>query len=122
MLLRKWCISHRPEIFLIPIRAHVAEKMIPENSIAIDRVIELSVRNNLDPIIMVKDGTSDAKGAPNVLLVDGHHRYFLAYIRKQELIQGYLIEEPQWRPFQIHWMPDLTKEQLIKTPITKRRY
>lgn len=120
--LRLWCVANKPEIFLMPMRNDVAKQMIPDNVVSMARVRELSTRKNLDPIIMVKDGTIGKNGYPNVMLVDGHHRYFLAYLRKQEFIEGYFLEEPQWRPFQIHWLADVSKDELRRRPITKRNY
>jgi prepilin-type processing-associated H-X9-DG protein len=120
--LREWCIKNKPEIFWIPMKYEVAVQMVHDNSVSQKRVKELSKRKDLDPIIMVKDGTFGDNGGPNVLLVDGHHRYFLAACRKQAVIEGHVLEEAQWRPFQLHDLPKVTKEELIATPITKRNY
>lgn len=120
--LRQWCIANKPEIFWIPINRKVAQQFIPDNVISIDRVKELGRRKNLSPIIMVKDGTIGDNGYPNAMLVDGHHRYFLAYLRGQNVIEGYFLEESQWRPFQIHWLRDVSKEELRRRPVTKRDY
>ena len=120
--LRQWCIANKPEIFWLPMNYEVAKQFIPDNVVSMDRVRELSTRKNLDPIIMVKDGTFGSNGHPNGMLVDGHHRYFLAFLRKQPVIEGYFLEESQWKPFQIHWLRDLSAEELRRRPVTKRDY
>jgi hypothetical protein len=120
--LRLWCVVNKPEIFLMPMRPEVAEQMIPDNVVSIDRVRQLSLRKGLAPIIMVKDGTFGANGGPNAMLVDGHHRYFLAWLRQQAFIEGHFLEEHQWRPFQIHWLRGMSKDELRRRPVTKRDY
>jgi hypothetical protein len=120
--LRLWCIENKPEIFWIPLKYELLEEFKRDNVFSMERVVELSKRKHLDPIIMVKDGTIGANGGPNALLVDGHHRYVLACMRKQSHIEGYFLEVEQWKPFQIHWLRDLTAEELRARPITKRNY
>jgi hypothetical protein len=120
--LRLWCVANKPEIFLMPMRPEVAEQMIPDNVVSIDRVRQLSLRKDLAPIIMVKDGTTGPNGHPNAMMVDGHHRYFLAFLRKQPYIEGHFLEEHQWKPFQIHWLRDMSAEELRRRPVTKRDY
>jgi hypothetical protein len=120
--LRLWCIANKPEVFWIPLKYDLLEEFIRDNVVDPNRVIELGKRKDLEPIIMVKDGTTGSNGHPNALLVDGHHRYALACLRRQTIIEGHFLEEAQWRPFQIHWMRDLTAEELRARPITKRNY
>jgi hypothetical protein len=120
--LRKWCIDNKPEILWIPLDYEIAKSFVRDNVISLDRVKELMLRPNLDPIIMVKDGTFGSNGGPNALLVDGHHRFYLAYKQKKIVIEGYFLEVWQWKPFQLHGLPNMTKEQLRKKPITKRNY
>ena len=120
--LRLWCIENKPEIFWIPLNYELIKIFKRDNTISSERVVELSKRKDLDPIIMVKDGTIGSNGHPNAILVDGHHRYALACLRGQKIIEGYFLEEAQWRPFQIHWLRDITAEQLRARPVTKRDY
>jgi hypothetical protein len=120
--LRQWCIETKQEIWNIPLREKVAKMMMENNIVAPERIVELSKRKSLDPIIMCKDGTFDDNGAPNVMIVDGHHRFVLACLAKLKSIPGHVLELEQWKPFQIHGLPDLTQEELIKAPITKRNY
>ena len=125
--LRRWCIDNKPEIFWLPLKYDLAMQFMKDNTVSRQRVMELLRRHNrgedLDPIIMVKDGTySLDNGGPNVLLVDGHHRYMLACLLAQTEITGHLLEVEQWKPFQLEGLPSLTKEQLVNIPITKRDY
>jgi hypothetical protein len=53
---------------------------------------------------------------PDVMLVDGHHRYVRAAIEKCGSILAWLLTEDQWRPFQIPNMPKITKEELAALP------
>jgi hypothetical protein len=125
--LRTWCVGQlklaQLEVFNIPLKYDLAATFIPENVISPDRVLELAERpiESLDPIIMVKDGTI-TNNAPNCMLVDGHHRFFLACLRKWTHIPGHLLEVPQWKPFQLHNLPSLTKDQLRRSPLLKRHY
>jgi hypothetical protein len=120
--LRLWCIENKPEIFLLPLRYELLNNFKRDNVVNPERVLELASRKDLAPIIMVKDGTIGGNGYPNAILVDGHHRYALACLRGQKYIDGYFLEEAQWRPFQIHWLRDLTAEELRARPVTKRDY
>jgi len=120
--LRLWCIENKPEIYSLPLNYDLMEIFERDNTISPERVEELSKRKDLDPIIMVKDGTLGSNGHPNAIIVDGHHRYALACLRGQQYIEGYFLEEAQWRRFQIFGLPDITAEQLRKSPVTKRDY
>lgn len=120
--LREWCMKTKPEIFLLPMNYKVAKDFYHDNVISVARVKELMKRDHLDPIIMVKDGTTGKNGYPNAMLVDGHHRYYLAYKQGKKFIEGYFLELFQWKPFQLHGLPSITKDQLRDVPITKRDY
>jgi hypothetical protein len=124
--LRLWCLQHKPEVYLIPMRFELAAEFIRDNIIDKKRVAELSQREmlgeTLGPIIMAKDGTFASNGGPNVMLVDGHHRYFLSAIHKRPFVEGHMLEVAQWKPFQLHGIPEITQEQLVKAPVTKRNY
>jgi hypothetical protein len=120
--LRRWCIANKPEIFIIPLKYELMAEFRRDNVVSPERILELSKRKDLDPIIMVKDGTFGDNGGPNVFLVDGHHRYALACMRGQKHILGHFLEESQWRPFQIYLAKDITAEELRARPVTKRNY
>jgi hypothetical protein len=120
--LRLWCEKTKPEVFWIPLRYELINEFIRDNSVSPFRIQELAFRKSFDPIIMVKDGTFGDNGGPNVMLVDGRHRYFIACMAKLEVIPGYMLEVDQWKPFQLHGIPDVTKEELKARPINKRNY
>jgi hypothetical protein len=122
--LRQWCMMTKPEIFLLPLNYELLKMFERDNVISMERVFELSldIKKSLEPIIMVKDGTIGENGAPNALLVDGHHRYALHCLGGKKHIEGHFLEVAQWKPFQLHDIPDMTKDQLRAAPITKRDY
>jgi hypothetical protein len=123
--LRTWCLHTKPEIFDIPLKYDVATSFLHDNVIALDRIHELFQRppSSLDPIIMAEDGTTHPEnGGPNVLLVDGHHRFFLACLRGWAYIPGHVLKVPEWTPFRLHNLPSITRDQLCASPILKRNY
>ena len=122
--LREWCLSNKDLIvYDIPMKRDLGLEFLRDNVISLERIKELiSKQRTLDPIIMCKDGTYDDKGAPNVLIVDGHHRYFLACLADLKIIPGYCLEVEQWKPFIMEGLPKLTQDQLRKAPIIKRNY
>lgn len=121
--LRQWCLKTNPEIFSLPLNYTLAHEMLRDNVVSLERVRELITRKvRLDPIIMVKDGTIGSNGHPNAMLVDGHHRFFIACASGWSHIEGYFLEYSEWKPFQIHGLPSVTREQLKASPITKRNY
>ena len=117
-----WCQANKPEVFLLPMLPGLAGEYIGNKIVDLDRVKELKRRRHLTPIIMCKDGTYGDDGAPNVLLVDGHHRYVLAALMERKHFKAHMLEEEQWRPFQLHGLPTMTQEQLLATPNRKRDY
>jgi hypothetical protein len=120
--LRLWCKLAKPEVFWIPLKYELAKEFVRDNVISVERVAELSKRKDLDPIIMVKDGTIGENGHPNAMLVDGHHRYYLACLAKLEVIPGHFLEVDQWKPFKLNGIPSVTADQLRRMPVTKRNY
>lgn len=121
--LRVWCREHRREleIHLTPVEAHIASSFLTENVIDLPHVFEVAQMPKLDPLIYGHDGTYHTNGGPNVYLIDGHHRYFLAWTMKIPFIPAYLLKPGQWQQFQIIGLPDQTREQLIAAP-TKHEY
>jgi len=121
--LRTWCATHQPEVFDIPIKPELLIEFITDNSVSIARIRELYSRPHLDPIIMCEDGTTHPEnGGPNVMLVDGHHRFAIAVLRSQSYIPGYVLKLHEWTPFQLHNLPSITRDQLRASPILKRDY
>lgn len=120
-LLRKWCAEHKEElrakeqIQLTPVTARIAVSFLEGNVIDLGHAAAVGKMETLDPIIYGKTGTI-TNDAPDVLLIDGHHRYFLAWATKTRFIPAYLLEPDQWRQFEIHGMPDLTEDMLRALP------
>lgn len=122
-LLREWCLSNKSslEVFATPVDPKLALRFQDENIISPVRVFELWHRRDLDPVIYCKSGTF-TDGRPDVMLVDGHHRYTLAAAKAWPVIPAYILELNQWKPFQIDGLPDLTVDFLRAMPITSRNY
>lgn len=119
--LYQWCCAARPEMVLVPVEPRIARKFQEDNVIDMTRVIELACRKYLDPIIFAKCETS-TNGGPDVMLVDGHHRYALAAAMRLSVIPAYVLEPAQWHPFRVKDLIPITQDQLRDIPITKRSY
>jgi hypothetical protein len=125
--LRTWIKINTPKIVYTPVETEMAETFFTENVVSKERIIELAKRfytngKEPDPVIFACDGTYGDNDGPNVMLVDGHHRYALAAALGIPHIKAYLIQVEQWKPFQIKDIPELTREALINMPPTKRHY
>lgn len=127
--LRLHCLESKTlEIFIVPVNFEMGQRLLRDNIISPVRAQELytrfqSSKEGIEPVIFCKDGTlSETNGQPNVMLVDGHHRYFLAASLKVPLIAAYVLEPEDWQPFQISGLPDTTQAALQAAPITKRSY
>lgn len=118
--LRLWCREARPEIFRCPIDRALAETFVRDNVISMERVKQMAGMTDLDPMIFCKTGTFDDGVNPDVLLVDGHHRYYTQ--RNQEFGLGHVLEVIQWKPFQVVGIPPTTKAALLEMEILKRKY
>lgn len=113
--------AYRFKVFDFPIRPALAESFVHDNIISTARVIELLTKPRLDPIIAaVYD--HDANGLPNVMLVDGHHRYYLAHAMKLPHIPAFVLQPEEWHPFQISGCPTISQDELRSIPITPRNY
>jgi hypothetical protein len=121
--LRVWCAEHSTELLVYdtPVDASIARSFLEENVIDLDHALAVVQMPKLDPIIYGCDGTFHPNGGPNVYLMDGHHRFFAAWMCGLDLIPAYILEPAQWQQFQILGLPDMTREQLIATP-TKAEY
>lgn len=122
--LRKWCLKSKLEVHLAPIDHELAHSFVRENTISLQRVKQIISNHILlnEPVIFCKDGTFADDGGPNVMLVDGHHRYFVYSYMQLNCIPCYLLEVEQWKPFQMHNLPEVTREQLMSIPVIKRDY
>lgn len=122
-LLRQWCAANKDklEIMLTPVGGKIAQSFLTDGVIDIKHVERVLQMPHLDPIIYGKTGTFTEAGAPDVLLIDGHHRFFAAWLSRCELLPSYILEPAQWQQFQIEGLPDLTEEQLRAMPTKPRR-
>jgi len=115
--LRQWCAANRAtlEILNTPVDPNIAVSFLDENIIDLVHAGRVSKMKHLDPIIYGKVGTV-THGNPDVLLIDGHHRFFVAYIQGSPLIPAYILEPEQWHQFKIEGLPAVTEEQLRAMP------
>lgn len=124
--LRAWCYAMRHSLVIhhVPVDEAKVREFVEQNAVDMARVMELLLRDKpLDPIIFAHDGTySPENGGPNMLLVDGRHRYTLAHKCGLETIPAYLVDKHDWKHFEIVNIPDLTREQLAAVPIRERNY
>lgn len=125
-LLRDWCMKRQPRVELMPVDHDFAASFLRENTVDPMRVLQLSVEcdlgiRKLDPIILCQRGTY-THGLPDVMLVDGHHRYVLAAMKEWPVIPCYNLIPHQWKRFRVVDCPDVTKDQLAASPITQRNY
>jgi len=120
--LRQWCADNtaKLEVVLTPVDPNIACTFLDDNVIDLAHLARVKSMKRLDPIIYCVTEIG-ANGYPNVLLVDGHHRFFLAYLDRRQLIESYILTREQWVPFQIIGLPDLTENQLRAMPTKPRR-
>lgn len=121
--LRDWCAGRKLPISLVPVETATAIRFIRENIVDTMHLHYLAReikarRLQPDPIILCKDG-GFTNGRPDVLFVDGHHRYVIAAAIHLSAIPAYLLEVEQWKPFQVSGLPDLTHNELRDMPTTK---
>jgi hypothetical protein len=119
--LREWCAANREtlEWFYTPVKPEIAKSFERDNVIDVVHAIRVASMDKLDPIIYGKTGTLGANGGPDVILIDGHHRYYVAWKLGSDMIPGYVLEPEQWREFEIIGLPSLTEEQLRRAPTSK---
>lgn len=113
-MLWEWVMEHAAEleVLMTPVDEEIARSMVEvDNAINSDNLKRLLTLPKLDPVIYCKTGTYNSEGAPDVMLVDGHHRYVFAAINRLKAIPGYLLEREQWEPFRIE-RPDMSEEEL----------
>jgi hypothetical protein len=129
--LRQWQLARtpRPEWSLAPISPALAQRFDRENVTSRGRIATMigrirALRNPfwIEPILFAADGTFTDAGAPNVLLVDGHHRYAAFAVLGLPMIPAWIIPPSEWEPFRITGLPDVTAQELRDLPITPRDY
>lgn len=127
--LRLWCAAHKHDLEVVgtPVNLEQAKNYIRIHSASPKRVWELIDRaangQTFDPIIYGHDGSfADDNGGPNVILIDGHHRYVLYAALNIRIIPSYILTPTQWEQFIITNLPDITAEQLEAIPLYPRTY
>jgi hypothetical protein len=118
----KWCEGAGLEIVGVLVDRVLAGSFVRDNIVApkwCEHLLSLVEQGmKFPPVIFAKDG-GETDGAPDVMLVDGHHRYFIAAMSGVRFIPSYVLEVEQWRPFEILGLRDTTAEALKRAPIMK---
>jgi hypothetical protein len=119
--LLKWVERRKPhlKVWQIPVHPHLAKRFINHNLINRERVKELLLQKQVDPIIFGKE----IRGRPedvDMYLLDGRHRYVRAVALNYLLIEAYLLNPNQWRAFQITGVPTITQRQLDGMPVRSK--
>src|SRR6266576_6766754 len=119
--LRDWCLKNCGTPEYLPVDQQAAKNFLSNNVIHEPRLQTLleehrQSRRPVEPIILCKlpTHTSDL---PDVLLVDGHHRFVLFAILYKPVIPCWILEERDWRPFEVDMGYDLTHDQLRRVPV-----
>lgn len=115
--LREWCAQYKDclDVVDVPIDPKMAKSFLDENAITEAHLMEVAQLSKWDPLIICKFGTY-TNGAPDVMLVDGHHRYYLVAAIGGKSAPAYILEPVQWKPFQIEGRVPMTLEELKRTP------
>jgi hypothetical protein len=118
--LREEVLKIQPEVVLIPVNKKIAKSYIDNNCVNLTRVLELLEREDLDPVIFCENGFTDGK--PDVMLVDGHHRYVMCALLDTPHIPAVILYQDFWRRFQIVGLQPVTADLLRKVTPYKRNY
>lgn len=118
-LLRKWCLANNPEIVMAPVRQELGRTFRETNAVDLRRVRGLTPAQRSEPIIFCATGYNN--GIPNVLLVDGHHRYYRALIENERWIKSWILTPPEWAPFIIEDAPQITYKQMVSCDTSLNR-
>ena len=105
--LRERCAQTMHKVHMAPIDADVLMRMIEGNAVDLKKVLAMPEVCCREPIILIRLGTSEP---PVVMIADGHHRYWRAAAALKRTIPAYLIEEVEWRQFEVPG-PQFTREE-----------
>lgn len=120
--LRQWCLAApNLEIFEVPVEKRIAEGFIKRNIVSYANCVRLVTHQHLNPLIYAKTGTF-TEGRPDVMLVDGHHRYVYAAAAGRRTFPAFILEEAEWHPFRVAGALNLTQEELEAVPVLPRTY
>jgi hypothetical protein len=120
--LREWCTAHRAELEVVdtPVNFKLGLSFLIENVIDLAHAERVMRMEKLDPIIYGVTGTGK-NGRPDVILIDGHHRYFCAAVMGCKWIPSFVLAPFAWREFEIIGLPSVSEDQLRRMPTTKGR-
>jgi hypothetical protein len=119
--LREEVLRKKPEVIMTTVDKDIAYSYVENNCVSLYRVRELATRRtSREPIIYCEDGFTD--GIPDVMLVDGHHRYVLAATQGLTVIRSVLLLKEFWKPFQIIGTDKISAAFLKAIPVHKRNY
>jgi hypothetical protein len=119
--LRECCLHYRPQVINVAIDHDLAATFLKHNIINAARIAQLANRYLHEPVEPILFCEHRA-GNPDALLVDGHHRYYLAHTYNSLYLRAWMIPEEAWRPFTLKNVPNITRQQLRDLPTTKRTY
>lgn len=117
--LRKHCLQvHLRDRWVnVPVSFATMNKLIDENSVNQKRVKklirEIKHTGKIEPVIFCHDGNF-TEGRPDVMLVDGHHRYVAAAMSFAKFIPAWIIPIKEWEPFRIKQVRNITADELLK--------
>ena len=122
--LRLHCLAMQYDVVLVPVDYKLARSFLRTNTVDPRRVVTMTPEAAFEPIILCKTeafGTNDPI-IPDVLMVDGHHRFTRAAMDGLKTIRAYLLELSQWQPFTVVNLPDTTQKRLTAEPIIPHSY
>lgn len=129
--LRVWVLSMLHELdankFSIPVEPEKARFYLNNNVVSRDRVAQLISMLHTDPdavsepLIFAKDG-SYTNGRPDVMHIDGHHRYCVYAVLRVPVAPAVILEPTQWAPFQIAGCIDIDEATLQAIPPLQKHY
>lgn len=124
--LRRSVLRNPPILQHIPVEEKLVKQFLETDAVDPQRVRQLLFEwlagtRKFDPVILVQDG-GFTNGRPDVLYVDGHHRYLVAHIAKLPSIPAYVLEPSRWKSFEIRGLPPLTHQRLKEMPLGERHY
>jgi hypothetical protein len=122
--LHHWCLenSNNLEIASVPVEPKHARHFVDDNIVTLDRVQELVNRGFNSLVIPVILCAEDYSDRPDVLFVDGHHRYVAHYMLHVPQILAFLLRPCEWHPFRVDGLPSVTHKELLASPNIKRHY
>lgn len=117
--LTRWLVETKHEVVYTPVQQALLQTFVDDNAIspsALERlIVHLARGYEVEPIVYCMTGTF-TDGRPDVMLVDGRHRYALFALRRAPVIPSYLVERKDWEPFRIEGLKDLTAQELRMIP------